>query len=162
MESENRVVSRIIQLYDTTQPAERPDGAVRTVALENGNESCLRIQSRQILIQVNTARYWKDPHALNPSRFLGRMAYGCLFAPFMRVCIGRGRSDLDAILKMFQVELKNPELYARPTPVERKKSYLQPVRVDNAFAQSSIFAGLPIHCTSYFFKKAIWSMVAIV
>jgi hypothetical protein len=69
---------------DTTLPAVRPDGSIGSVPVPKGtklifssvglhyNREFYHIYTLEdLFISMAVARYWKDPYAFNPSRFLG-------------------------------------------------------------------------------------------
>ena len=82
---------------------------------------------------MSTARYWKDPHTFNPSRFLGDWPRDA-FVPFSagtRACLGRRFSETEGVailtymIKHFRVEVLEEPQYAGETFEQRKKRLLR-------------------------------------
>ncbi|KAF8503883.1 cytochrome P450 [Hysterangium stoloniferum] len=112
---------------DTTLPAVQPDGSIGSVPVPKGTKMIISSPA----LHCNP-RYWKDPYAFNPSRFLGDWPRDA-FLPFSggaRACIGRGFAETESvaaitmIIQKYKVELKNPELYAGLTPLEKREKLL--------------------------------------
>ncbi|PFH50911.1 hypothetical protein AMATHDRAFT_40534 [Amanita thiersii Skay4041] len=78
------------------------------------------------------ARYWKDPHEFNPSRFLGDWDRDA-FAPFSigaRACLGRRFAEMESvavlctIVSRFKIEVKDDPKFARESFAEKKARVL--------------------------------------
>lgn len=94
---------------------------------------CLRRRAGEPDKPLSSARYWKDPHAFNPSRFLGDWPRDA-FVPFSagtRACLGRRFSETEGVailtymIKHFRVEVLEEPQYAGETFEQRKKRLLR-------------------------------------
>ncbi|GJJ15068.1 hypothetical protein Clacol_009343 [Clathrus columnatus] len=124
---------------DTTLPVTLPDGRVESVFIQGGTEVFINITGLHYnpfrvsaYSSMRLAKYWDDPNAFNPSRFLGNHNRDA-FMPFSagaRACIGRGFGEtemvaaLTMIIRKYKVEVKNPEAYVGMNKFEQREKLL--------------------------------------
>lgn len=81
----------------------------------------------------NTAKYWEDPDAFRPGRFLGNYPREA-FLPFSggpRGCIGRGFSETESIavltliISRYRIEVRDQPQFAAETFEQRKTRLLR-------------------------------------
>ena len=98
----------------------------------NRTSSCHSVQKNSPM-RAESARYWEDPHAFKPSRFLGDWPRDA-FLPFSggaRSCLGRRFSETEGvailtyIIKHFRVDVLEEPQYAGETFEERKTRLLK-------------------------------------
>lgn len=90
-------------------------------------------RSALIANSCNTAKYWEDPDAFKPGRFLGNYPREA-FLPFSggpRGCIGRGFSETESIavltliISRYRIEVRDEPQFAAETFEQRKTRLLR-------------------------------------
>ncbi|KIJ25326.1 hypothetical protein M422DRAFT_38814, partial [Sphaerobolus stellatus SS14] len=113
---------------DTSLPCIRPDGTPGNVFIPK--------DSRLGIITTGlhyNPRYWEDPYAFKPSRFMAADWPRDAFLPFsggVRACLGKRFSEtesiviLSMIVSRYKIEVANPEQYASLTAREKRERLL--------------------------------------
>ena len=93
----------------------------------------IRLLSLDWCANITTARYWKDPHAFRPQRFMEDWPRDA-FLPFSsgpRACLGRrffeteGIAILTMLVSKYRVELKDEPEFAGETWAEKKERLMR-------------------------------------
>ncbi|EFI27130.1 614/534 cytochrome P450 [Coprinopsis cinerea okayama7 len=124
---------------DTTLVIGNPKGETKTIAIPKGTNLSVDMAGLHynLLIYVtgvvgDAARYWKDPHAFKPERFLGEWDKDA-FIPFSagaRACLGRKFSETEAVavitmlIQKYKVTVLEEPQFASETFEQRKERVL--------------------------------------
>ncbi|KAG2009641.1 614/534 cytochrome P450 [Coprinopsis cinerea AmutBmut pab1-1] len=131
---------------DTTLVIGNPKGETKTIAIPKGTNLSVDMAG----LHYNP-RYWKDPHAFKPERFLGEWDKDA-FIPFSagaRACLGRKFSETEAVavitmlIQKYKVTVLEEPQFASETFEQRKERVLAttggvtltPVRVPLVFTR---------------------------
>ncbi|KIJ37005.1 hypothetical protein M422DRAFT_260653 [Sphaerobolus stellatus SS14] len=117
-----------ISAEDCSVPCIRPDGTPGNVFIPKGSKLTLNTTG----LHYNP-RYWEDPNAFKPSRFMASDWPRDAFMPFSggaRACLGKRFAETESvvilamIISRYKIELANPEQYEGLTSREKRDKLL--------------------------------------